>query len=138
MADRFSVCWPRRAFQRRRHEVIQLLDCVLCERKLDTGRPSTQVICRLGTIPEAKLGDIAAQEAFWHQVSSKLGKMVRFKPRDLDEIEALIAEKVPHVLPQAVLLANVEPQDAPNALPTPGLRPTPPGSPYRKPVSYTV
>jgi hypothetical protein len=137
MGAKFSIVWPKRAYQRRRYELIQMLDCVLCERRVDSGRPSTQIVCRLGTIAEDKTNDIAAQESFWHQVSSKLGKMVRFKPRDLDEIESLVAQKVPHVLPQASLI-TVTPQDAALPLPRPGKRPPPPTGPYVPSKSYTV
>jgi hypothetical protein len=107
MAPKFSVCWPRRAFQRRRHETVQLLDCVLCERKIDTGRPSMQIICKLASIPEDKCEDIAAQELFWRHASARLGRMSRLY-RDLDQIEGLIMARVPRPLPQAVHLGKVE------------------------------
>src|SRR5690349_17149064 len=104
---KFDIAWPRRVFQRRRRGEVWLIEAVLLERKLLGDKPSMQIVCRLACIDEAKTGDISAQDKFWHDVSARLGRMSRLSDRDLDEIEALLAKRVPRPLPEAVELGRV-------------------------------
>jgi hypothetical protein len=58
---KLDIAWPRRCFQRRRHQEIWLLEAILLERKLVGDRPSMQVVCRLGVIDESRTNDTGAQ-----------------------------------------------------------------------------
>ena len=72
--------------------------------------------CQLASIDEEHAspnGSIAAREKFWHDASARLGRLYRLTDRDLDEIEACIAEKIgPKPLPEAVEVGNVRRQAA--------------------------
>jgi hypothetical protein len=99
---KFDIAWPRRYFQRHRHEETWLLEAVLCERRLLDGRPQMQTICRLPSIPEEHAnpdGVVEVRDAFWHNARTRLGRLYRLTDRDLDEIEALLAQRVPKPQP---------------------------------------
>jgi hypothetical protein len=96
MTQKFDIAWPRKFFQRRRHEGIWLIDAVLLERKLGVdGKPTMQIVAKLASINEDRTDALDARERFWHDASSRLGRMTRLTDRDLDEIEALIAARIP-------------------------------------------
>ena len=46
-------------------------------------------------------GEIAACEKFWTDARARLGRLYRLTDRDLDEIEALLAKKIPKPVPIA-------------------------------------
>jgi hypothetical protein len=104
---KFDIAWPRRCFQRRQNEAVWLIEAVLLERKLLGDKPSMQIVCKLAVIDESKTGDISAADKFWADASARLGRMSRLNDRDLDEIEAVLARRVPRPLPQAVELGRV-------------------------------
>jgi hypothetical protein len=114
MSQRFDVAWPRRYLERRKHSTW-LVEAVLLERKLVAGRPSLQLVCRLACIDEDRTGEIAAQEKFWYDARARLGRLSRLSDRDLDEIEALLAKRIPRPAP-----ANATPTARPSAHPIRG------------------
>ena len=115
MSKRFDIAWPRKHLEWRRHSQAEvwLLEVVLLERRLLNGKPQMQIICKLASIDEEHAspnGSIAAREKFWHDASARLGRLYRLTDRDLDEIEACIAERVgPKPL-------SVRPQAKPEAI----------------------
>jgi hypothetical protein len=76
----------------------------LYERRIGAnGKPSMQFICKLSSIDEEQAnpdGAIEARDHFWHAASARLGRLFRLTDRDLDEIEAAIADRIgPRPLP---------------------------------------
>jgi hypothetical protein len=63
----------------------------LWEQTLIEGRPASRRIC--------KLGDLGEAEQFWRDARARLGRMHRLTGRDRDEIERLLAIKVPRPAP---------------------------------------
>jgi hypothetical protein len=79
-----------------------LLEATLLERRLLDGKPQMQIICKLAAIDEEHAnenGAIEAREKFWHDARARLGRLYRLTDRDLDEIEALLARRVPRPQP---------------------------------------
>jgi hypothetical protein len=105
----FQISWQRKHVQSRsrtRDYEQWFVEAHLIERKLVDGRPQMQLVCRLASISEVHAnseGAIAAREQFWSYAAARLGRLTRLSDRDLDEIEQLIARRVPKPspLPQA-------------------------------------
>jgi hypothetical protein len=116
MSRRFDIAWPRKVLQWRRRErgEVWMVEAVLLERRLCGDKPAMQMICKLASIDEEHAspeGAIAVRDAFWHAASARLGRLYRLTDRDLDEIEAVIAERIgPKPLPEAVELGKVRRQ----------------------------
>ena len=68
---------------------------VLCERVLLEGRPSIKVVCQIARYIEDRQDDLAEREFFWSQARKRLGRMSRLKPRDIWQIETLLAKRIP-------------------------------------------
>jgi hypothetical protein len=71
----------------------------LCERTLIEGKPALRIIARLARILEDELDDVAARDQFWRDARRKLGKLRRLQPRDLGQIETLLAKRIPKPTP---------------------------------------
>jgi hypothetical protein len=69
----------------------------LCERTLIERKPALRIIARLAKILEDELDDVAARDQFWRDARRKLGKLRRLQPRDIAEIEHLLAKRIPDV-----------------------------------------
>jgi hypothetical protein len=113
----FDIAWNRRAaHQWRKHADAFVIEAVLTERALLDGRPAIKVVCRIATIDEDRVDDIGAADRFWHAARERLGRLHRLSGRDVDEIEALIALKVP----RPFAIANPAPTMRPSANPITG------------------
>jgi hypothetical protein len=100
---KFDIAWPRRYHEKRRQEYsCWLTEAVLLERRLLDGRPQMQLVCRLAAIDEDRIGDVEAQEKFWHDARARLGRLCRLTDRDLDGIEALLARRIVKPVPVPV------------------------------------
>ncbi|MGY8682470.1 hypothetical protein Q2941_32540 [Bradyrhizobium sp. UFLA05-153] len=97
----FDVVWNRRhlEWRHRPENAPWIVECILLERTLLDGKPQMRIIGRLAAIDEDRVGEAHAQEAFWSQARRKLGKLRRLQPRDIDDIEALLAKRVPRPAP---------------------------------------
>jgi hypothetical protein len=76
------------------------------------GRQQLQFVARLASINENEAhpdGAIEAREHFWHHAAQRLGRLFRLTDRDLDQIEACLAERIgPRPLPQVAHLGKVQ------------------------------
>ena len=90
----FEIIWCERHPWRRRPGKT-LTEAVVLERKLIGDRLTTQVVCRVAAIDANRIDDPGEVDRFWHRVDKRLGRMFRLSARDRDEIETLIALKVP-------------------------------------------
>jgi hypothetical protein len=92
----FDVVWNRRAaHQWRKHADAFVTEAVLTERALLDGRPAIKIVARIASIDEDRIDDVGAADRFWHAARRRLGKLHRLSGRDRDDIEALLAAKVP-------------------------------------------
>jgi hypothetical protein len=70
-----------------------------------------QLVCRVAAINEEHAspnGPVESRDKFWHDAAARLGRLYRLTDRDLDEIEACIAERIgPKPLPEAVHIGKV-------------------------------
>ena len=96
----FAIDWTRHRLQWHKNDDRWVVQATLVERIVLDAAPRLKIVCNLARIDEDRIGDTAARESFWHAMQQRLGRM--FSPRDRDQIEALIAEKVPRpMLPGA-------------------------------------
>ena len=51
------------------------------------------------TLDRPRPGEIAACEKFWADARARLGRLYRLTHRDLDEIEELLAKRIPKPVP---------------------------------------
>jgi hypothetical protein len=97
----FDIAWTRRTgHQWRKHPDGWVIEANLVERVLLDDRPALRIVCRLVVIAEDKLDDVAARDQFWHDARARLGRLHRLNGRDRDEIEILLAMKVPKPAPR--------------------------------------
>jgi len=109
--SKFDIAWPRKHVEWRRRETWRL-EAVLLERRIVDGKPSMQIICTLASINEDEAhadGAIEAREKFWHDASARLGRLFRLSDRDIDEIEACLAQRIgARPLPEVVHVGKVQ------------------------------
>jgi hypothetical protein len=72
-----------------------LIEAILLQRILLEGHPQLRIIGWLARIREDELDAPYARDRFWSDAQYKLGKCRRLSPRDRDEIERLLAVRVP-------------------------------------------
>ncbi|WP_426613804.1 hypothetical protein [Bradyrhizobium sp. McL0616] len=70
-------------------------DAILLERVLVEGRPTLKILCRVASVIEDRLNDPAERDRFWHVAGARLSKLHRLSPHDRDEIEGMIAGRIP-------------------------------------------
>jgi hypothetical protein len=73
-----------------------------------------RIVGRLARILEDELDDVAARDQFWRDASRKLGKLRRLSATDIDDIERLLAKRIPKPA------ATYEPTVRPSANPVNG------------------
>jgi len=100
MSDKFSIAWNRAFRCHRRGNEVWEIEAILCERVVLAGRPRLKIVCRVACIDEDRTGEVGPCETFWHDARARLGRLYRLSDRDLDEIEALLARKVPRPQPE--------------------------------------
>jgi hypothetical protein len=92
----FEIAWNRRRLARRRHgeraPLVQV--AILLERALLEGRPQLKIVCRVASVIEDRLNDFAKRDAFGPS-RARLGKLHRLSLSDRDEIEGMIAGRIP-------------------------------------------
>ena len=71
----------------------------MCERTLSEGKPALRIIARLARILEDELDSAHARDQFWRDAARKLGKLRRLDQRDIGQIEALLAKRIPRAEP---------------------------------------
>ena len=94
----FEICWNRRRFQWRRHNpenAPSFIEAILLERVLLDSRPQLEIVARLATIDEDRTDEAAARDLFWREARCKLGKLRRLSPRDIWQVEILLAKRIP-------------------------------------------
>jgi hypothetical protein len=110
--SRFDIAWPRKHLQWRRRDDVWLIEAVLLERRIVNNKPQMQIVCRLASISEDEAhadGAIEAREKFWHDASARLGRLFRLSDRDIDEIEACLAQRIgARPLPEVVHVGKVQ------------------------------
>jgi hypothetical protein len=93
----FEIAWNRRRLagphQKERTPLVQ--DAILLERVLLEGRPALKIVCRVASVIEERLNDPAERDRFWHVAGARLSKLNRLSPRDREEIEGMIAGRIP-------------------------------------------
>ncbi|MGV7219329.1 hypothetical protein [Bradyrhizobium sp. UFLA05-112] len=92
----FEIAWNRRRLGARhlKERAPWVQDAILLERVLVEGRQLLKIVCRVAAVIEDRLNDPAERDRFWHAARARLGKAHRLSPRDRDEIEALIAQRI--------------------------------------------
>ena len=93
----FEIAWNFRRLVRPQHRERAPLvqDAILLERVLLEGRPALKIIFRVASVIEDRLNDTAQRDRFWSVARARLGKLHRLSPRDRDEIEEMIAQRIP-------------------------------------------
>jgi hypothetical protein len=93
----FEIAWNRRRLARRQHgERAPLVqDAILLERVLLEGRPQLKIVFRVASVIEDRLNDPAERDRFWSSARARLGKVHRLSSLDRDEIEGMIAGRIP-------------------------------------------
>ena len=94
----FEICWNRRRFQwRRRNPESEpaFIEAILLERVLLDSRPQLEIVAQLATIDEDRTDEAAARDLFWREARCKLGKLRRLSPRDIWQVEILLAKRIP-------------------------------------------
>jgi len=98
----FEICWNRRRFLEWRRDPENaplVIEAILLERVLLDGRPQLEIVARLAAIDEDRSDEAAARDLFWRDARRKLGKLRRLSPRDIWQVEILLAERVPKPKP---------------------------------------
>lgn len=93
----FEIAWNRRRLAGREHNERAPLvqDAILLKRVLLEGRPALKIVCCVASVIEDRLNDPAERDRFWHVAGARLSKLHRLSPRDRDEIEGMIAGRIP-------------------------------------------
>jgi hypothetical protein len=98
----FEICWNRRRFLEWRRDPENaplLIEAILLKRVLLDGRPQFEIVARLAAIDEDRTDEAAARDLFWRDARRKLGKLRRLSPRDIWQIEILLAQRIPKGAP---------------------------------------
>ena len=92
-----DIAWNRRRLEwnRRPDEARWLIEAILLERVLLEGKPQLKIVCRIAAIDEDRVDQAAARDLFWHDARARLGRLYRLAPRDVWQIELLLAKRVP-------------------------------------------
>jgi hypothetical protein len=92
----FEIAWNRRRLARREHgERAPLVqDAILLERVLGD-RPHLKIVFRVASVIEDRQNDPAERDRFWSSARARLGRLPRLSSRDRDEIEGMIAGRIP-------------------------------------------
>jgi hypothetical protein len=53
-----------------------------------------------------RAGELAACDKFWADARARLGRLYRLTDRDLDEIESLLAKRIPKPVPESRRFAS--------------------------------
>ena len=69
-----------------------LMEAILLERVLLDGRPQLKSSRGLPAIDENRIDEAAARDLFWRDARRNLGKLRRLSPRDIWQVEILLAE----------------------------------------------
>jgi hypothetical protein len=85
-----AVCSQVRS--RTRKDRLCSLKQSLLERVLLDGRPQLKSSRGLPAIDENRIDEAAARDLFWRDARRKLGKLRRLSPRDIWQVEILLAE----------------------------------------------
>jgi hypothetical protein len=106
----FDVCWNRRRLQWRHHSERApfIAECVLMERVLLAGQPQVKVICKVASVIEDRIDDPGEADRFWDAARRRLGRLQRLTGRDRDDIERLLAAKVPRPVPKPPAVTAVD------------------------------
>ena len=94
----FEICWNRRRFlewRRNPENVPMLIEAILLERVLLEGSPQLEIVAWLAAIDEDRTDEAAARGLFWRDARRKLGKLRRLSPRDIWQVEILLAKRIP-------------------------------------------
>jgi hypothetical protein len=94
----FEICWNRRRFlewRRNPENAPLLIEAILLERVLLDGSPQLEIVARLAAIDEDRTDEAAARDLFWRDARRKLGKLRRLSPRDIWQVEILLAKRIP-------------------------------------------
>jgi hypothetical protein len=94
----FEICWNRRRFLEWRRDPENaplLIEAILLERVRLDGRPQLEIVARLAAIDEDRTDEAAARDLFWRDARRTLGKLRRLSPRDIWQIEIMLAKRIP-------------------------------------------
>jgi hypothetical protein len=93
----FEICWNRRRLEWRRdpENAPLLIEAILLERVLLDGRPQLEIVAGLAAIDEDRTDEAAARDLFWRDARRKLGKLRRLSPRDIWQVEIMLAMRIP-------------------------------------------
>ena len=94
----FEICWNRRRFLEWRRDPENaplLIEAILLERFLLDGRPQLEIVARIAAIDEGRTDEAAARDLFWRDARRKLGKLRRLSPRDIWQVEIMLAMRIP-------------------------------------------
>jgi hypothetical protein len=58
------------------------------------GQPQLKIVTRLAAIDKDRADEISEREFFWSQARKKLGKLRRLNPRDIWQIETMLAKRI--------------------------------------------
>jgi hypothetical protein len=97
----FEIAWNRRRLAGRplKERASWVKDAILLERVLVEDEPQLKIVSRVASVVEDRLNDPAERDHFWRVARARLGKVHRLTGRDRDEIERIIARKVPKPVP---------------------------------------
>jgi hypothetical protein len=93
----FEICWSRRRFlewRRNPENAPLLIEAILLERVLLDGSPQLEIVAWLAAIDEDRTDEAAARDLFWRDARRKLGKLRRLSPRDIWQVEILLAKRI--------------------------------------------
>jgi hypothetical protein len=94
----FEICWNRRRFlewRRNPENAPLLIEAILLERVLLDGSPQLEIVARLAAIDEDRTDEAAARDLFWRDARRRLGKLRRLSPREIWQVEILLAQRIP-------------------------------------------
>jgi hypothetical protein len=94
----FEICWSRRRFlewRRNPENAPLLIEAILLERVLLDGSPQLEIVTWLAAIDEDRTDEAAARDLFWRDARRKLGKLRRLSPRDIWQVEIMLAMRIP-------------------------------------------
>jgi hypothetical protein len=94
----FEICWNRRRsleWRRDPKNAPLLIEAILLERVLLDGGPQLEIVARLAAIDEDRTDEAAARDLFWRDARRKLGKLRRLSPRDIWQVEIMLAMRIP-------------------------------------------
>jgi hypothetical protein len=91
----FAIDWTRG----RKNDDRWVVQATLVERIVLDAAPRLKIVCNLARIDEARIGDTAARDQFWHDAGARLGRLYRLTIPDIVVIEHELAKRVPKPAP---------------------------------------